>query len=136
MFWDLDSLRNRSKCIKSHYKQLPMLNVWINHYTHHCTSSTSSSSQQYKKCSRKKGRAQSNDVYSTNTGTDFTEKLSLIYRFPGGNIFLHKREYFVTLVQRQTVEYISQQDERRRSRADTYDRTHRKKITSSLPVSR
>lgn len=53
-----------------------------------------------------------------NTRTEFTEKLSLIYRFPGGNIFLDKREYFVTLVKRQTVEDVSQQDKRRRSRAD------------------
>lgn len=56
----------------------------------------------------------------TYTWTDFTEKLSLIYRFPGGNIFLDKREYFVTLVERQTVEHVSQQDERSCSRADAY----------------
>lgn len=53
-----------------------------------------------------------------NTQTGFTEKLSLIYRFPGGNIFLNKGEYFVALVERQTVEDVSQQDERSCSRAD------------------
>lgn len=72
----------------------------------------------------------------TNTWTDVGEKLSLIYRFPGGNIFLNKREYFVTLVERQTVEYVSEQDERSCSRADAYRKGSEGKESSSLRVSR
>lgn len=50
----------------------------------------------------------------------FTQTLRLIYRFPGGNILLHEGEDFVTLVQREAVQYISQQKERSCSRTDTY----------------
>lgn len=63
----------------------------------------------------------------THSWTDFSEKLSLIYRFPGGNIFLHKREDFVTLVERQTVEDVSQQDERSCGGADACVEGHRVK---------
>lgn len=72
----------------------------------------------------------------TCTWADFAEKLSLIYRFPGGNIFLNKWEYFVTLVERQTVEYVSKQDERSRSRADAYVKGNQGKKSSSWRVSR
>lgn len=70
------------------------------------------------------------------TWMDFAEKLSIIYRFPGGNIFLNKREYFVTLVERQTVEDVSQQDERSCSRADAYMKGSKGKKSSSLQVLR
>lgn len=51
--------------------------------------------------------------------TEFTFRLQLIYRFPSGNILLDEREYFVTLVEREAVQYISQQNKGSRSRADT-----------------
>lgn len=49
----------------------------------------------------------------------FTQQLEFIYRFPGGDVLFDKREDFVTQVQRKTVQHVSQQDERGRSRTDT-----------------
>lgn len=52
--------------------------------------------------------------------TGFTETLQRVYRFPGGNILLDKREYFVALVKRKAVQYVSQQQERSCGGTDTY----------------
>lgn len=52
------------------------------------------------------------------TNVDFTEQAQLIYRLPGRDVLFHKREYFVTEVQRKAVENVSQQDERSCGRAD------------------
>lgn len=127
VFWDLDSLLRRSSHSERCYKQLcplkPCSYTRMKYCTYHCTSSTSSSSQQYKKSSRK---GESTDtmikwciLWWRNTATACTERFLIIYRFPGGNILLDEREYFVTLVKGEAVQYISQQDERSCRRADT-----------------
>lgn len=96
----------------------------MKHYPYHCTSSTSSSSRQCKKSSRETESADTVFKLSIlrwrNTTTSFTERLQLIYRFPGGNILLDKREYFVALVKRKAVQYVSQQQEGSCGRTDTY----------------
>lgn len=90
--------------------------------TYRCTSAVSNSSQPYKKSSIWGFRQKSQIKYFCTGETlplCFAGSLWIIYRFPGGDILLHKREYFVTLVKREAVQNISQQDEGCGSRADT-----------------
>lgn len=89
---------------------------------YHYTSSTSSSSRQCKRSSKERERTQwSSDVdYAGQIlKLPFNERMQLIYRLPGGHILLNERENFVALVERKTVQHISQQEERSCSRADT-----------------